>query len=287
MGDIALSMGIDSNGKPFPVHATVAPEYGAGALGGLVVGLTLGADGAFRQGTPPLVAQMVALVESLMARGMFDASDVADRYRAWPACTLAEAPLRALPIALFFAGLPDELSAAVLSEVRLTEGQTGEVDWRSRLAAVAVSAAVAAGAFELVNSHDMGVAAVLQLDETASTSATTAGEEVAASKADIVEAHRSVRDDLRRAVAATHPDDLGEGAPDVLSNALRHAFWHLVHDTDFEPAMRAVSARGEPLAAALTGLLLGAAQGVEAIPPDWQAAIETRVSPLLVLLPAD
>jgi len=267
MTEPPFSMGIGPDGKPFPVHATAAPEYGAGALEGLVIGLCLGPDGAIRTDTPALVGVVAALVESLMARGMFHVDDVTLRYHAWPTPPAAEAPLRALPIALFFAGQPEELRAAVLAEAALTGADT-----RSSLAAVAVAAAVSAGTFDMAKGYDMAVAAVQGLDAAAPQ---VAGEHAAL----------ELREDLRRAVSAATVDALG--AADVLGTAMRRAFWHLLHSDDFDVALGEVAAHGEPLATALTGVLLGACHGAEAIPGAWREAVASRVAPLAVLLAAD
>lgn len=271
MNDPPVSpLGIGPDGKPFLVHATAAPEYGAGALEGLVIGLGLDRTGSLGPQTPPLVGAVAALVESLMTRGMFRADDVAERYRAWPALPSAEAPLRTLPIALFFAGQPEELREAVLME-----GEVSGADARSRLAAVAVAAAVSAGTFDLAGGYDMAVAAVEGLDAAA----------VVLGERDGGDAALQVRDHLRRAVAAETVDALGDADP--LGAAMRHAFWHLLHGDDLAAALREVARRGEPLTTALTGALLGACHGAESIPAAWRAAIASRVAPLTALLAAD
>jgi hypothetical protein len=262
-----FAMGVGPDGRPFLVHATAAPEYGAGALEGLLVGLCLRPDGSVGADTPALVGVAAALVASLMERGMFRADDVAERYRGWPAPPAAEAPLRVVPIALFYAGQPDELRAGVLGEAALTGAAP-----RATLAAAAVAAAVSAGTFDLAKAYDMAVAAVQGLDA----AAVQLGDEVAA---------LAVRDDLRRAVAATTVDGLGDA--DVLGAATRRAFWHLLHSDDFAVALVEVAAHSEPIATALTGVLLGACLGAEAIPAPWRDAVAARVAPLTALLAVD
>src|SRR5690606_38141034 len=115
--------------------------------------------------------------------------DVAARYATWPTMPAGEAPLRALPIALFHAGQPQELREAVLGESELTGA-----DAVSRLAAVSVAAAVSAGTFDMANGYDMAVAAVEAID------ASVGGRSGAGME---------VREHLRQAASATTPDALG------------------------------------------------------------------------------
>ena len=57
--------------------------------------------------------------------------------------------------------------------------------------------------------------------------------------------------------------------------AFRLAFWHLLHTTSFEDALIDVVNRGGDTATngAITGALLGAALGEDAIPARWRDAV--------------
>ncbi|MFO0744826.1 MAG: hypothetical protein U1F43_04010 [Myxococcota bacterium] len=96
-------------------------------------------------------------------------------------------------------------------------------------------------------------------------------------------ARTTLRDDFRHAVVSAFSDAAPDGAT-PLSQALRVAFWHVVSEHDLASAVRDVARRGDALAAALTGLLIGAAHGAESIPAAWQAALASRSAPLLALL---
>jgi hypothetical protein len=58
--------------------------------------------------------------------------------------------------------------------------------------------------------------------------------------------------------------------------AFRVAFWHLAHTDDFEAALVDVVNRGADADTngAITGALLGARLGVDAIPARWRAAVD-------------
>lgn len=252
---------IGPGGKPFAVHASAAPEYGAGAIQGLVLGLVLDAEGRVRDETPALLGPMTVLCASLMERGMFDAADVGARYRPFE-LQAEDTPLRVLPITLFYSGQPERYRASIAGEAALAGA-----DARVEVIAAGVASAIAASVFDMVNGYDMTVAAV----------------KPSADDQRFAAERERFRADLRHAVPAAKTLDLESGAPDRLSRATRIAFWHLVHETPFEVALREAAGR-DALAAALTGMLVGAALGRDAIPAAWQASIATRARPLSALL---
>lgn len=138
MRDDDLPMGVGPDGKPWPVHATASPDYGAGALLGLVAGLEAG----------PELGALGALTASLMRRGRF---------------VLEEAPalphvLAAVPISLFYAHDPDAVITA------LAYGAPDDA-----LAATLVGGAIAAGTHALADGENMAIAGVQALDRAAAT----------------------------------------------------------------------------------------------------------------------
>lgn len=271
MRDVVGSLGVDADGRPFLVHATAAPEYGAGALIGLVAGATLEADGGFEEFTPTVVTLAQRLVESLMQCGMVKPADIAPRFAGGPVPGGEVILLLALPVALFHAGQPDELTAGVVAVGKLLGA-----DARSTIAAVAVASAVSAGTFELANGYDMAVAAVLALDDAAA--------HVGVDPELAARAREELREDLRAAVSAKAAPAVGGRGAGTVSGALRCAFWHLLRADDAASAIAEVAAGRDLLASALTGLLLGAAHGAQAFPAAWRDALAPRTAPLMAIL---
>lgn len=262
-GDL-FNVGVDANGKPFPVHATAAPEYGAGALLGLVAGATR---------RDALLEVCGALTASLMERGKVDVADLAARYRRIPNARSAPLPLVVVPLALFYAGQPHELTHGVLVHTRLIGG-----DAATTLAALTLASAISAGVYELESPYDMSVAAVLALDASVA--------QVSGHLGGVPAAHVRLREDLRAAVTATTCPAVDDGATNELSFAVRRAFWHLLHSDDPQAAMCEVGARGDTLGTALTGVLLGAAHGAGAF-GTWRDALAQQAAPLLAILHED
>lgn len=257
-------MGIGPDGAPWPVHASASTDYGAGALLGLVAGLALGPDGAVLAPPAPPLAALATLTASLMTRGMLDTGDVAERYAALGAPPPSPL-LRVTPVALFYAGQTELVVQSALAEAALTGAGP-----REALAAALVGAALSAGTYDLVSAYDMVVAAVAGLDAAALALPHDGG------------ARDELREALRVAVGAAPPR--ADATPDATARAVRVAFWHLLHTDELAPALRAAATTGDPLTTALTGCLMGAALGVDAVPSAWRAALASAAAPLLALL---
>jgi len=247
-----------------------------------------------------------ALARSLMERGGFDLGAVAEAYVAWSRiafdighqtrATLArigdgEAPLaagravwqvprrrpagngslmRTVPVALFYAHDADRRR-----EVAMLESGITHFDPRCRLACAAFDAAVAMAVTDpAAGAEAMGEAAEAEL---ALAAAKLHGDHPDDGVL-IDTAEQALARDLEAARAA-NPEldgpevDLARMAGFVRV-AFRLAFWHLHHTRDFEAALVDVVNRGADADTngAIVGSLLGARDGVDAIPARWSEA---------------
>jgi len=247
----AGGFGVAPDGTPWPVHAPVAYDYGAGAIVGLAHGRARGADAR-------VVALAGVIAESLMRRGMWRPEQVLPRVEA--AALGPEAlPALALPVALFFAG-----DAATRRAVVLALGRAIGASDVALLGALAVASAIATGAHDMGHAEAMGVAAVLTID---------------AESTAMPEAHAQVRAELARAVAA--PDLAALDRPDAAS-ALTRAIFHLLHDAH---DARLASDPRAPIDVALAGMLVGAARGLDAWPDAGRSLADPALASLVALLP--
>jgi ADP-ribosylglycohydrolase len=245
-----------------------------------------------------------ALAESLAERRGFDADDVAARYLAWlphafdagaqTSAALArigrgEPPheaaravwegsgrraagngslMRAAPIAV----LLDDVG--LRREAALGDAAVSHFDPRCRLAGAAWIAALGALVDGASPIEAFGCA-VRELDEAA---ALLRARELALD-AQIGEARRALASDLARS-AARDPELYGpelhlQEMEGFVRVAFRLAFWHLRHGASYEAALIDVVNRGgdADTNGAITGALLGASQGEDAIPERWRAAV--------------
>jgi fructose-1,6-bisphosphatase/inositol monophosphatase family enzyme/ADP-ribosylglycohydrolase len=214
-------------------------------------------------GQPGIATELLlALARGMLAAGRYDAQAAFAAYRAW----LASAPiavdrglraalqgspdaadacadplLRAAAIGVWAAGEPARAAAAAREDAVLTHPNPLCGD-----ACAAHAAAVAAGVAG--GSRDAMLRAAL-----AHASATHASTPVRSA------IERGARGEALREVTP---------AQSAVLLALHNAFFHLHAGTDFEQALSASTPCGDARAnAAVTGALLGAAAGLEAIPP--------------------
>ena len=246
----------------------------------------------------------VCLSDSLLARGAFDAEDVAARYVAWREhCfdigTQTRAALelirdgysaagagrrvwleggkraagngslmRTAPIGVFVA------DAAARRAASLAESAVTHFDPRCQLACAAFNAAIAAG-IRGADATTMAAAADAELTVAAAQLAAHIADERAA----VDEAERVLHLDLQ----AARDDD-----PQLYTRelhlhehqgfvrvAFRLAFWHLGHTSDPTRALVDVANRGgdSDTNAAIVGALLGACHGSTPLPLAWQRRV--------------
>jgi len=212
---------------------------------------------------------LLALARSLIAAGRYDAQAAFAAYRAWfasapiavdpgmgaalqgsPDATDASAAalLRAAPIGVWAAGEPARAAAAAREDAALTHPnpQCGD-------ACAAYAAAIAAGVAG--GSRDAMLRAAL-------------------AHASATHASTPARSAIERAARGEALRDVTHEQGAVLL-ALQNAFFHLRAGTDFEQALSASTQGGDAGAnaanagvnAAVAGALIGAAAGIEAIPP--------------------
>jgi len=207
----------------------------------------------------------LALARSILAQGRYDAPSTLAAYRAWLASGpfdvgtsvstgLEGAPntaseghgslMRISPIGIWAAGDPARAAAAAREDSALTHASPVCLD-----ACAAYAAAIAAGIAGA--SREVMLAAALA--HAAKTHATN-----------------PARDAIERAAKGEAVRDF-EVEQGWVRTALQNAFFQLMHAGDFESALVATASVGGDTDsnAAIAGALLGAAQGIEAIPPRW------------------
>ena len=211
----------------------------------------------------------LALARSVLAAGRYDAKGALAAYCAWFAsapidigCTtraaLEGSPdpsseangslMRAAPLGVWAAGDPARAAAAPREDSALTHPNPLCGD-----ACAAYAAAIASGI--------------------------AGGSRAAMLSAAL--AHASATHASSRARSAIERAAQGEAVRDFSSRqgwvlvALQNAFFHLLHASDFEAALLATVAAGgdTDTNAAIAGALLGAALGMESIPPRWVAPV--------------
>jgi fructose-1,6-bisphosphatase/inositol monophosphatase family enzyme/ADP-ribosylglycohydrolase len=220
-------------------------------------------------GEPGVATELLlALARSMLAAGRYDAKAAFAAYRSW----LASAPnavghgtraalqgspdaadasagalLRAAPIGVWAAGEPARAAAAAREDAALTHPNPECGD-----ACAAYSAAIAAGVAG--GSRDAMLRAAL-------------------AHASATHASTPARSAIERAVRGEALRDVTRAQDEVLL-ALQNAFFQLFAAGDFELAL-AASAQGDAAGAnaAIAGALLGAAAGIEAIPPRRVAQV--------------
>ncbi len=300
---IGLAVG-DALGTTHEFQRLQAPAFPRLADGPLrdIVG---GGPFSLRAGQVTDDTQMaVCLSDSLLARGGFDAEDVAARYVAWREhCfdigTQTRAALelvrdgysaagagrrvwleggkraagngslmRTAPIGVFVAG-DEARRAASFGDSAVTH-----FDPRCQLACAALNAAVAAG----IRGADAATMAAAADDELAVAAAVLAAH-IADERATIEDAERVLHLDLR----AARDDD-----PQLYTSelhlhehkgfvrvAFRLAFWHLAHTSDPTRVLVDVANRGgdADTNAAIAGALVGACHGSTPLPLVWQRRV--------------
>lgn len=188
--------------------------------------------------------------------------------------------MRTAPIAVAFHPDPDALVAAALAESAITHA-----DPRCALACAAFDAAIAAaikapieGAAMLAVAHKAVVVAAQRLAEhwRALAGSGVVGRE------DLL-AIESAEDDLTRDLDAAAADDPGLYTSELHMHrtagfvrvAFRLAFWHCVHTPSWRAALVDVASRGgdADTNGAVVGALLGARDGVSAIPEAWRIRV--------------
>ncbi len=217
----------------------------------------------------------LALARSMLAAGGYDAQAALAAYRAW----LATAPIdigrttraalqgaadaasasngslmRVAPIGVWAAGNPGRAAAAAREDSALTHPNPACAD-----ACAAYVAAIATGIAG--GSREAMLAAALAHAAAGTTTTTTPAASPARSAIE-----RAARGEATRDFASD---------PGALLIALQNAFFQLLHARDFEEALVATVGSGgdTDTNAAVAGALLGAALGIEAIPPRWVAPI--------------
>jgi ADP-ribosylglycohydrolase len=249
----------------------------------------------------------ICLADSLIAKGGFDAADVAGRYVEWrrhafdvgnqTSATLAKvaqgtAPLeagravweamgrrpaangslmRSSPLGVFFAG-----DAAALRSAALMDSAITHFDPRCRIACAAFLAAIRRALIDPeAGASEMTAAA---RDELALAAAA-----VAAEGATPPELATAAAADLERDLtlaAARDPELSGEvdlyRGQGFVRVAFRLAFWELLHAPDFEAAILDVANRGgdADTNGAIAGALFGARSGEGGIPAAWRSRVE-------------
>ncbi|MBX5480305.1 MAG: ADP-ribosylglycohydrolase family protein [Myxococcaceae bacterium] len=182
--------------------------------------------------------------------------------------------MRTAPIGVYFSS-PADREARIRAS--LEDSAITHVDPRCQLACVAFNAAVAAAI------HTPGTVQpsrlVSQLSAELSIGAATLGRTMKDHVREVQEAVQVLREDLR----AAEQDDPRLYGPDLhlhlqagfVRVAFRLAFWELFHAPSFEAAIIDVANRGgdADTNAAITGALLGAVYGEQAIPSKWRAAV--------------
>ncbi len=183
--------------------------------------------------------------------------------------------MRAAPIGVFFAPAVKHAKLGILVEASLTESLITHADPRCAIACAAFNAAIAAGL------ETPAPNAPLQLE------LARAAIPIAAAK--LRELYDDDRDDVALVDAAAEDlvRDLDIAASDnplvyrvdldlrkmagFVRVAFRLAFWHLMHTPSWRDALVDVASRGgdADTNAAIAGALLGARDGVRAIPRAW------------------
>ena len=250
--------------------------------------------------------QMAAcLGTSLLARGGFDARDVAQRYRSWVPTALDAGNLtrqalaergpvedagrraweangrtsagngslmRTAPLAVFYAHDAEARRRASLAESALTHA-----DPRCLLACAAFNTAVAAAIAQ------PAARTALQLVEVAEVELEAAAAHLTRTWGDVERETREALQSLRADLAAARADDpdlygaelhltRGEGFVRV---AFRLAFWELVHAPSAQAALLDAVNRGgdSDTNGAITGALVGAFHGEDALPAAWRERV--------------
>ncbi|MFZ5441901.1 MAG: ADP-ribosylglycohydrolase family protein [Myxococcota bacterium] len=218
----------------------------------------------------------LALARSLVRRGTYDAEDVAQAYLRWYQsgpfdCGFATRQAFGAP-----AKSADELRARASRQTQANGslmrssplGLFGAALPRGELGALAA-------ADSTLSHPDPVCQAACAVFVTTIADAITTGEsgERLFSRALEFSAGGPVEDTLRAAregLPRSDGDDQG-----WVRIALQHAFFHLLHATDFRAALVQTATRGgdTDTNAAIAGALLGARLGVEAIPASWRAAV--------------
>jgi ADP-ribosylglycohydrolase len=183
--------------------------------------------------------------------------------------------MRTAPIGVYFAHTVKHAQLGTLVEAAIADSLITHADPRCAIACAAFDAAIAAGLMTPApNPH-----AQLELARTVIPLATAKLRELFADDRDDLAAVDSAADDLQRDLdAAVSPNPQLYGPELDLQRmagfvrvAFRLAFWHLVHTPSWRDAVIDVASRGADADtnAAITGALLGARDGITAIPQAW------------------
>lgn len=193
--------------------------------------------------------------------------------------------MRTAPIGVFFASAVKHAKLGTLVEASLTDSLITHADPRCAIACAAFNAAIAAGLETPAPNPPMQ----LELARAAVPLAAAKLRELFDDdRDDVVLVDRAV-DDLQRDLDAATTDNPGVYRVDLdmrrnagfVRVAFRLAFWHLMHTPSWRDALVDVASRGgdADTNAAITGALLGARDGVRAIPRAWLDRVLAATQP--------
>lgn len=180
--------------------------------------------------------------------------------------------MRTAPLGVALAGAPLQ----VLLDAALAESMITHADPRCALACAAFDAAIA---HAIRGGDDMLGAARAALAAATLRLANAWAKEDPVERELVAHGRIALEADLD-AAAAAQPDVYGTGlhlhkTAGFVRVAFRLAFWHLVHTPSWHDALVDVASRGgdADTNSAIVGALLGARDGVAAIPPPWVARV--------------
>ncbi len=183
--------------------------------------------------------------------------------------------MRTAPIGVFFAPTVKHAKLGTLIEASLTDSLITHADPRCAIACAAFNAAIAAG----LETPAPNPAAQLELARAAIPLAARKLRELFDDNRDDLALIDAAVEDLQRDLDAATSDNPGVYRVDLdlrrmagfVRVAFRLAFWHLVHTPSWRDAVVDIASRGgdADTNAAIAGALLGARDGVRAIPREW------------------
>jgi len=193
--------------------------------------------------------------------------------------------MRCAPIGVFFADAVKHAQPSVLVEASLTDSLITHADPRCAIACAAFNAAIGAGLTTPAPNPRA------QLDAARAAIPLAAGKlrELWDDDRDDVTLVDAAVEDLMRDLEAATSDNPGVYRVDLdlrrmagfVRVAFRLAFWHLMHTPSWRDALVDVASRGgdADTNAAIVGALLGARDGVDAIPRPWLDRVLAATQP--------
>jgi ADP-ribosylglycohydrolase len=188
--------------------------------------------------------------------------------------------MRTAPVGVFFARFLRQQRLEVLVEASLADSLITHADPRCAIACAAFNAAIARGVIDPAAADRMKLArAQVTQAHAAIPIAAAKLRELYDDNADDLALVDAAVEDLERDLAAAVSDNPGVDRVDLdlfrtagfVRVAFRLAFWHLVHTESWRAALVDIASRGgdADTNAAIAGALLGARDGVRAIPREW------------------